>query len=143
MTQHANPQTPLAKLIQDWLDSTGNTAASLARASGIHAQTVLNLINPERSYQMPQSRTLAALAKGMRVPLDTIKEAAVNSSRYAHAIGGAADDPHNLLVDNSLFIRLAALTPERQQMVLRRLAAMEYEQSQEQQQVDLPHQSGR
>jgi transcriptional regulator with XRE-family HTH domain len=129
MTKLPVRKTPLAQLVSDWLDETGNTATSLARMAGISHQTALNILKAgnegtQATNQIPNAKTLRALARAMGIPEDTVKSAAMHSGQYALHSGLSVDT-------NVLMSRLSQLDQERQEIVYRRLLAMEWEQEQE------------
>lgn len=69
------------RFIQQQLDERGWTQAELVRKSGLSRQLIWSVLNDGRDHlgQMPDERTLEGLAKGFRLPIETIRTAAARS----------------------------------------------------------------
>ncbi|MGW1877486.1 helix-turn-helix transcriptional regulator [Streptomyces sp. NPDC001975] len=96
----------LQQLIREHLDRKGWSYGDVARRSGIPRSTVHHLATTERVVRMPQTTTLEGLAKGLELPLESVRRAAAeacgihvyDTSPGAGANGGAADPEVALLI---------------------------------------------
>jgi transcriptional regulator with XRE-family HTH domain len=79
------------RFIQDNLDSRGWKQADLVRASGLSRQLIHSILRDDRDHlgQMPDESTLEGLAKGFKVPLETVRTAAARSLVGYSDDGGA------------------------------------------------------
>ncbi|MET7288541.1 helix-turn-helix transcriptional regulator [Streptomyces sp. NPDC005573] len=69
----------LQQLIRERLDRKGWSYGDVARRGGVPRSTVHHLATSERVVRMPQATTLEGLAKGLELPLDTIRRAAAEA----------------------------------------------------------------
>lgn len=81
----------LQQLIRAHLDRRGWSYGDVARRGGVPRSTVHHLATAERVARMPQAATLEGLAKGLELPLDTVRRAAAESCGI-HVYGAPADD---------------------------------------------------
>lgn len=83
------------RFIQEQLDARGWKPAELARRAGVHRQLVWKILHDDREYlgQMPDESTLAALAHGFGIPVDTVRTAA------ARSLSGYSDDGGPIVPD--------------------------------------------
>ena len=75
----------LATLIQQHRDKTGDSYSDIARRAGLSKAKIGQLAHdraPGTAGQahMPRSETLAKLARGLRLPLETVQLAAISSA---------------------------------------------------------------
>ncbi|MER5517851.1 helix-turn-helix transcriptional regulator [Streptomyces sp. NPDC002763] len=96
----------LQQLIREHLDRKGWSYGDVARRGGIPRSTVHHLATAERVVRMPQTTTLEGLAKGLELPLESVRRAAAeacgihvyDTSPGAGANGAAADPEVALLI---------------------------------------------
>ncbi|MGW2963381.1 helix-turn-helix transcriptional regulator [Streptomyces sp. NPDC001220] len=96
----------LQQLIREHLDRKGWSYGDVARRGGVPRSTVHHLATTERVVRMPQTATLEGLAKGLELPLESVRRAAAeacgihvyDTSPDAGATGGAADPEVALLI---------------------------------------------
>lgn len=69
--------------IQSELDARGWTQADLVRHSGLRRQPLWNILNDDRDAisQMPEDKTLQAIADGFGIPVERVRSAAQRSLR--------------------------------------------------------------
>lgn len=69
--------------IQSELDARGWTQADLVRHSGLRRQLLWNILNDDRDAisQMPEDKTLQAIADGFGIPVERVRAAAQRSLR--------------------------------------------------------------
>ncbi|MFF0386989.1 helix-turn-helix domain-containing protein [Streptomyces sp. NPDC004286] len=83
----------LQQLIRERLDREGWSYGEVARRGGVPRSTVHHLATTERVVRMPQAGTLEGLAKGLELPLDTVRRAAAEACGI-HVYGSpATEDP--------------------------------------------------
>lgn len=70
----------LAALLRDRVRTLGWSYAEAARRCGLPRSTVHHLATTERFRRMPQPQTLQALARGLDLPLDSVRQAAATSA---------------------------------------------------------------
>jgi len=84
---------PLADLVAAHCERTGDTMAAIASRGGISRQTLSGLVHRSGPKAFPRHRTLVALAKGLDLPLETVRQLAAES-----ALGeGEAPAPRRLV----------------------------------------------
>lgn len=84
----------LQQLIRERLDRKSWSYGDVARRGGVPRSTVHHLATTDRVVRMPQANTLEGLAKGLELPLDTVRRAAAEACGI-HVYGApstAADD---------------------------------------------------
>ncbi|MGW7252518.1 helix-turn-helix domain-containing protein [Streptomyces sp. NPDC054834] len=84
----------LQQLIRERLDRKSWSYGDVARRGGVPRSTVHHLATTDRVVRMPQAATLEGLAKGLELPLDTVRRAAAEACGI-HVYGApsnAADD---------------------------------------------------
>ena len=69
----------LQELVRERLERQGWSYGDVARRGGIPRSTVHHLATVERLVRMPQPATLEGLARGLELPLDTVRRAAAES----------------------------------------------------------------
>jgi transcriptional regulator with XRE-family HTH domain len=69
----------LQQLIRERLDRKGWSYGDVARRGGVPRSTVHHLATVDRVVRMPQATTLEGLAKGLELPLDTVRRAAAEA----------------------------------------------------------------
>lgn len=69
----------LQQLIRERLDRNGWSYGDVARRGGVPRSTVHHLATTDRVVRMPQATTLEGLAKGLELPLDTVRRAAAEA----------------------------------------------------------------
>lgn len=67
---------PLAELVTAHCERTGDTLAAIAARGGMSRQTLSGLVNRQGPKAFPRHGTLVALAKGLDLPLDTVRQVA-------------------------------------------------------------------
>ncbi|MQY37762.1 hypothetical protein SRB17_57660 [Streptomyces sp. RB17] len=77
----------LQQLIRERLDRKGWSYGDVARRGGVPRSTVHHLATTDRVVRMPQATTLEGLAKGLELPLDTVRRAAAEACGI-HVYGG-------------------------------------------------------
>ncbi|MER7972706.1 helix-turn-helix transcriptional regulator [Streptomyces sp. NPDC096080] len=87
----------LQQLIRAHLDRRGWSYGDVARHGGLPRSTVHHLATTERVVRMPQAATLEGLAKGLDVPLDTVRRAAAEACGI-HVYDTPADPEVDLLI---------------------------------------------
>ncbi|MEU9991947.1 helix-turn-helix transcriptional regulator [Streptomyces sp. NPDC048045] len=96
----------LQQLIRERLDRKSWSYGDVARRGGVPRSTVHHLATTDRVVRMPQAATLEGLAKGLELPLDTVRRAAAEACGI-HVYGtpaapdadGAAPRPSDPEVD--------------------------------------------
>lgn len=69
----------LQQMMRQRLDRQGWSYGEVARRGGIPRSTVHHLATAERLVRMPQPATLEGLARGLEMPLDTVRRAAAEA----------------------------------------------------------------
>ncbi|MFF4188929.1 helix-turn-helix domain-containing protein [Streptomyces sp. NPDC001691] len=69
----------LQQIIRECLDREGWSYGEVARRGGLPRSTVHHLATADRVMRMPQPATLENLAKGLGLPLDTVRRAAAEA----------------------------------------------------------------
>ncbi len=82
----------LQQLMRERLDRQGWSYGEAARRGGIPRSTVHHLATSERLVRMPQPATLEGLARGLDLPLDTVRRAAAESCGI-HLYAAEPSDP--------------------------------------------------
>lgn len=73
----------LQQLIQAWLDSDqSHSVGLLAHRADMSRNTIYAILSRNDPAGLPQKETLRKLAKGMGVPLGTVREAAATAAGY-------------------------------------------------------------
>jgi DNA-directed RNA polymerase specialized sigma24 family protein len=93
----------LQQIMRDRLDRQGWSYGEVARRGGIPRSTVHHLATTDRLVRMPQPATLEGLARGLELPLDSLRRAAAEACGihvYADADESAspADPEVDLLI---------------------------------------------
>jgi len=96
----------LQQLIREHLDRKGWSYGDVARRGSVPRSTVHHLATTERVVRMPQTSTLEGLAKGLELPLETVRRAAAeacgihvyDTSPQAGPDGAASDPEVALLI---------------------------------------------
>ena len=86
-------ENPLTEVVTAHCKRTGDTLAEVAARGGISRQTLSGLIHREGPKSVPRYQTLVALAKGLDLPVESIRQLAVES-----AYGESNDDAPRRLV---------------------------------------------
>ncbi|NJP72626.1 helix-turn-helix domain-containing protein [Streptomyces sp. C1-2] len=74
------------------MDREGWSYGEVARRGGVPRSTVHHLATAEHMARMPQPATLEGLAKGLGLPLDTVRRAAAEACGiHVYAPGAASD----------------------------------------------------
>ncbi|WP_330339547.1 helix-turn-helix transcriptional regulator [Streptomyces sp. NBC_00557] len=81
----------LQQLIRERLDRQGWSYGDVARRGGVPRSTVHHLATADRVVRMPQATTLEGLARGLELPLDTVRRAAAEACGI-HVYGGPSDE---------------------------------------------------
>ncbi|MFC9806258.1 helix-turn-helix domain-containing protein [Streptomyces griseoaurantiacus] len=82
----------LQQIIRDRLDREGWSYGEVARRGGVPRSTVHHLATAEHMARIPQPATLEGLAKGLGLPLDTVRRAAAEACGiHVYAPGAASD----------------------------------------------------
>jgi len=102
-------ETPLAALLRIHCEQTGDTLASVAARGGLSRQTLSELINKGRAF--PRPATLEGLAKGLGLPYEAVREAAVRG-----IVGEDVDGPRRLVT--ALMAYAEGLTDAQLEVVL-------------------------
>jgi transcriptional regulator with XRE-family HTH domain len=69
----------LQQIIRDRLDREGWSYGEVARRGGVPRSTVHHLATVDHMARMPQPATLEGLARGLGMPLDTVRRAAAEA----------------------------------------------------------------
>ncbi|MGW1024023.1 helix-turn-helix domain-containing protein [Streptomyces sp. NPDC002577] len=69
----------LQELVKSRLEQQGWSYGDVARRGGIPRSTVHHLATAERVTRMPQQSTLEGLARGLELPLDSVRRAAAEA----------------------------------------------------------------
>jgi transcriptional regulator with XRE-family HTH domain len=67
---------PLAELITEHCDRTGDTLSAIALRGGMSRQTLSGLVNRDGPRAFPRRQTLEALARGLDLPLESVRQVA-------------------------------------------------------------------
>ncbi|MFE3169004.1 helix-turn-helix transcriptional regulator [Streptomyces sp. NPDC059224] len=87
----------LQQLIREHLDRKGWSYGDVARRGGVPRSTVHHLATTERVVRMPQASTLEGLAKGLELPLESVRRAAAEACGihvYDTSPGAEPNEPH-------------------------------------------------
>ena len=87
----------LQALMRERLDRQGWSYGDVARRGEIPRSTVHHLATSERLVRMPQPATLDGLARGLELPLDTVRRAAAEACGI-HLYEAAPDPEVNVLI---------------------------------------------
>ncbi|WP_377269395.1 helix-turn-helix transcriptional regulator [Peterkaempfera sp. SMS 1(5)a] len=82
----------LQELIRERLDRHGWSYGDVARRGGVPRSTVHHLATVEAIRRMPQPATLEGLARGLELPLETVRGAAAEACGI-HLYADEARDP--------------------------------------------------
>lgn len=69
---------PLAELVTAHMQRTGDTLTEIAARGGMSRQTLSGLVN--RAAPFPRQRTLEALARGLGLPYEVVRQVAYGSN---------------------------------------------------------------
>ncbi|MEV4916560.1 helix-turn-helix transcriptional regulator [Streptomyces tirandamycinicus] len=86
----------LRELVKSRLEQRGWSYGEVARRGGVPRSTVHHLATAERVTRMPQQTTLEGLARGLELPLETVRRAAAEACGihlYFEEPPGATADP--------------------------------------------------
>ncbi|MFG3478859.1 helix-turn-helix domain-containing protein [Streptomyces sp. NPDC047980] len=86
----------LQELVKSRLEQQGWSYGDVARRGGIPRSTVHHLATAGRLTRMPQQATLEGLARGLELPLDTVRRAAAEACGihlYFEETPGTTADP--------------------------------------------------
>src|SRR5262245_14804778 len=81
---------PLAVLVTAHMHGTGDSLAAIAARSGLSRQTISGLVNGSRN--VPRTETLQALARGLDLPYEALRDAALRN-----AVRGEEPEPRRLV----------------------------------------------
>ena len=87
----------LQELVRERLERQGWSYGDVARRGGIPRSTVHHLATVERLVRMPQPATLEGLARGLELPLDSVRRAAAESCGI-HVYESAPDPDTGALI---------------------------------------------
>jgi transcriptional regulator with XRE-family HTH domain len=87
----------LQELVRERLERQGWSYGDVARRGGIPRSTVHHLATVERLLRMPQPATLEGLARGLELPLDSVRRAAAESCGI-HVYESAPDPDTGALI---------------------------------------------
>lgn len=73
-------ENPIAELIRAHMDRTGDTQTDIAQRGGLSRQTLSGLVHSEGLRSMPRQRTLEALARGLGVTVDHVRQVAASAA---------------------------------------------------------------
>lgn len=98
-------RNPLAELIWEHMERTGETVSDIARRGGMPRQTVAAILYRPIIAQTPRPATITALAKGLRLSEEMVRErAAVAAMEFidgdGHTIYRADEWRHDPLIAN-------------------------------------------
>ncbi|MFI9806241.1 helix-turn-helix domain-containing protein [Streptomyces sp. NPDC052301] len=102
----------LQQLIRERLDRKGWSYGDVARRGGVPRSTVHHLATTDRVVRMPQSATLEGLAKGLELPLDTVRRAAAEACGihvYGTPSGRDADETAVRAADPEVDLLIASV----------------------------------
>jgi transcriptional regulator with XRE-family HTH domain len=100
----------LQELIKRRLEQRGWSYGDVARRGGIPRSTVHHLATTRRAAAMPQQATMEGLARGLDMPLDTLRRAAAEACGIHLYHQGPDDGPADPEVD-MLIASVARLSP--------------------------------
>ncbi|MCZ7460086.1 helix-turn-helix domain-containing protein [Streptomyces sp. WMMC940] len=86
----------LQELVKSRLEQQGWSYGDVARRGGVPRSTVHHLATAERVTRMPQQATLEGLARGLELPLDSVRRAAAEACGihlYFEETPGTPADP--------------------------------------------------
>ncbi|MFD5539420.1 transcriptional regulator [Streptomyces sp. NPDC127079] len=99
----------LQQLIREHLDRKGWSYGDVARRGSVPRSTVHHLATAERVVRMPQTTTLEGLAKGLDLPLETVRRAAAEACGI-HVYDTAPDaDPNAPAADPEVALLIASV----------------------------------
>lgn len=73
-------RNPLAELVTEHCERTGDTLSAIAARGGVSRQTLSGLMHREGPKSLPRDATLAALAKGLGMSLATVRQVAAETA---------------------------------------------------------------
>ncbi|MBR7835807.1 helix-turn-helix transcriptional regulator [Actinospica durhamensis] len=91
------PSSALQELVRERVERQGWSYGEVARRGGLPRSTVHHLATVERLARMPQPATLEGLARGLELPLDTIRRAAATTCGI-HLYDASPDPEVDLLM---------------------------------------------
>ncbi|MET9084840.1 helix-turn-helix transcriptional regulator [Streptomyces sp. NPDC004237] len=99
----------LQQLIREHLDRKGWSYGDVARRGSIPRSTVHHLATTDRVVRMPQTTTLEGLAKGLEIPLETVRRAAAEACGI-HVYDTSPDaDPNTPAADPEVALLIASV----------------------------------
>ncbi|MEU2333876.1 helix-turn-helix transcriptional regulator [Streptomyces sp. NPDC006654] len=99
----------LQQLIREHLDRKGWSYGDVARRGSVPRSTVHHLATAERVVRMPQTTTLEGLAKGLELPLETVRRAAAEACGI-HVYDTSPDaDPNAPAADPEVALLIASV----------------------------------
>jgi hypothetical protein len=99
----------LQQLIREHLDRKGWSYGDVARRGSIPRSTVHHLATTDRVVRMPQTTTLEGLAKGLELPLETVRRAAAEACGI-HVYDTSPDaDPNAPATDPEVALLIASV----------------------------------
>jgi transcriptional regulator with XRE-family HTH domain len=105
-----NQENPLAVLVKTHCENTGDSLAAIAARGGMSRGTLSGLVNGGRTF--PRASTLEALARGLDLPYETVRAAAVRNT-----LGDSPTaEPRRLVV--ALMAHAEGLTDDQLEVVL-------------------------
>ena len=91
------PSSALQELVRERVERQGWSYGDVARRGGLPRSTVHHLATVERLARMPQPATLEGLARGLELPLDTVRRAAATTCGI-HLYDASPDPEVDLLM---------------------------------------------
>ncbi|HUA88473.1 MAG TPA: helix-turn-helix transcriptional regulator [Steroidobacteraceae bacterium] len=91
------PSNALQELVRERVERQCWSYGDVARRGGIPRSTVHHLATVERLVRMPQPATLEGLARGLELPLDTVRRAAAETCGI-HLYEAAPDPEVDMLM---------------------------------------------
>lgn len=73
-------ENPLAELVTAHCERTGDTLTAIAARGGISRQTLSGLIHRPGPKSLPRHQTLVAVAKGLDVSVELVRQAAAETA---------------------------------------------------------------
>lgn len=103
---------PLAELVSAHCEQTGDTLAAIAHRGGMSRQTLSGLVHHDGPRAFPRQHTLEALARGLDLPLDAVRQVA------AVAAYGEGDDHAQRKLVRALMAQAEGLSDGQLEVVL-------------------------
>lgn len=99
----------LAALVEAHCKCTGDSLAAIAARGGLSRQTLSGLVNGGRTF--PRASTLEALARGLDLPYEVVRDAAVRNT-----LGEPEEEPRRLV--SVLLANVKGLTDDQLEVVV-------------------------